>query len=421
MTLKLTRDQRALPDKLFLVTAFGKRTLPSGKEFDFDYFYEEVLKPACADLGKELVRCDQIFGQGDVAESAWYGIQRASAVLVDFTGQRPNVAAEFALALAAGKHIIVLTQDPADIPSDVRGHYRYIEYADSMASSQKVVEELKREIPAVLEQPSNEMVFVPIASPSGEAPVEAKVLIAEKDFLIVETPDRRRLEMTANDVDYRRVISDMAQRFPVGSRLQGSVEVDLAGRARYTMLAGRVNPWPAIEAKFSPGTEFVGKVESVRPGIGVFVHVAHGVNGLIPESRLEGRAVVAGQEVSVAVTTCDTQLRRVGLRLDRVSQQSSQPSEAADAILTVGQRTVGTPVKIAPEGQGGYILLEVPERAKPVMLHCTAMSQDLRADLNTGNVDYDEEFDIEILHVDQRTGKATARDIPEAPEAADAA
>src|ERR1035441_4278546 len=118
MTIKLMRDRRPETNTVFSAAPFGTKKLANGEPFDFDAFFAEVIVPICCEGGIRVRRSDQVYGKGDVAETAWHGIQLAPLVLVDFSARSCNVAAEFALALALGKRIIVLAQDADDIPSD---------------------------------------------------------------------------------------------------------------------------------------------------------------------------------------------------------------------------------------------------------------------------------------------------------------
>jgi len=427
MTIKLARDCRPEPNMLFWAAPFGVKQLSGGQSFDFDAFYSDVIVPACEAADMKIVRADEVYGKGDIAETAWHGIQRASIVLTDFTARSCNVAAEFALSLALGKRIVVLTQDPEDIPSDVRGHFRYIQYGNDWQSINRLRDELAKELPAAMEQPSTEMILMPMHN-GGVNPVPGEVVIADRDFVMVLTDDHRRVVLNATDVDPRRIISDMAKRFPVGTRVEGSFEVDLAGNVKYTLIPGQLNPWPALELAFGPGTDFRSRVDSVVPGIGVFVHVAHGVNGLVPEQRLGGRQLSPGDDVEVAVTTFDPERRRIGLRLDRIVQVGRGASDGVGVgspgassggprspLPAVGDVLVGSVSRIAPEanGSGGFILLRVPGQHRPVMLHCTSMTEDLRADLRDGFVELDEEISVEVTRVDERSGKVLVRDLPE--------
>jgi small subunit ribosomal protein S1 len=429
MTIKLRRDCRPKANAVFCAFPFGTKTLTSGELFNFDDFYTDVIVPTCVKAGMTAQRADQVYGQGDVTDTAWHGLQAASIVLVDFTARSCNVAAEFALALALGKRIIVLTQDPDDIPSDVQGHFRYLQYGEDWKAMSRLMTELGRELPAAMDQPSTEMILLPMHN-GATTPVPGQVVIAERDYVMVLTEDGRGVVLNATEVDYRRVIQDMTKRFPVGTRVEGWFEVDLAGDTTYTLVPGQLNPWAGLASAYGPGTEFTSRVDNVIPGLGVFVHVAHGVNGLVPEHKLGGRVLVPGDEVEVAVTTMDVERRRIGLRLDRVlagtgvgtgaparSPRASSVGSlgSGGSLPSVGQRIVGRVKRIEPESEhgGGFVLLRVPGLQRNVMLHCTAMTDDLRADLKDGFVELDEEISLEVVKVDPKGHKVLVKDLPE--------
>lgn len=427
MAIKLMRDCRPEAGTVFLAAPFGTKTVRNGKSFDFDTFYTQVIVPACAAVEMTAIRADEIYGKGDIAETAWHGLQRAAVVLVDFAASSTNVAAEFALALALGKRIVVLCQDEADIPSDVRGHYKYIRYADDYQSVQRLREELAKEIPAILKQPSVEMSFQPLLG-ADTTPVPGTVSIVDKDYVIVLTDDNHRVELNAADVDNRIIVRDMAKKFPVGTRVQGAFELDFRGQSRYTLTAGKPNHWPNLESQFPPGKEFRGKVESVIDGVGVFVSVAHGINGLVPESKLAGRSVNVGDDVEVAISSLDITTRRIRLRLDSVSSRRApdvahvheRKSAASGDLPAVGERFYGTVRKTEKESGrgGGFILLEIPGTKRTVLLHCSKMSVDLREDLKGDFVEIGEEIYIEVVQVDAIRNKVLVRDLPD-PDAAE--
>jgi small subunit ribosomal protein S1 len=425
MTIKLMRDCRPETGIIFTAAPFG---IKDG--FDFDVFYTNVIVPACADAGMKAIRADELYGKGDITETAWHGIQRASIVLVDFSAKSTNVAAEFALALVLGKRIVVLCQDEQDIPSDVRGHYKYIRYGVDYLSVERLKQELAKELPAILEQSSAEMMLMPMA-PGGTTPVTGEVVVAEKEYVIVVTDDRRKVVLNAADVDYRYVVTDMAKKFPVGTRVQGAFEVDLTGESKYTLTAGKTNPWPGLESQFPPGTEFTGRVDRIMNGMGVFVHVANGVNGLVPEHKLAGRKVHEGDKVEVAITSMDVERRRIGLRLDRVAANlrggqliggelpSTQPTTAQPKV---GEKVYAAVVKAMPEAdhKGGFIILETEEdKPQRLFLHCTKMLPELREDLNAGKVQVDELIYVEIERVDASRNKICVREVSDPQVEAD--
>lgn len=431
MTIKLRRDCRPEKDKVFVASPFGIKQVSNGRSFDFDALFSDLLVPACAKVGLTAIRADQVYGKGDLTDTAWHSLQVSSLVLADYSARSMNVASEVALALALGKRIVLLAQDEEDIPSDVRGHFRYIEYSNDWQSMERMKAELAKELPAALEQPATEMILVPMHV-GGTTPVPGEVVIADREFVMVLTDDRRRVVLNAADVDARRIISDMAKRFPVGTRVEGAFEVDLAGNAKYTLIPGQLNPWPALESDYAPGTAFRSRVDSVVAGLGVFVHVAHGVNGLVPEHKLNGRPVGVGDDVEVAVTTFEAERRRIGLRLDRVLQvvpqprsatrstsaAASRPAPGEAAAPEVGTHLLGRVTRIEPEREGaggGYLLLRVAGLPRTVFLHCTAMTDDLRGDLRDGLVELGEEIPLEVVKVkvNGRERSVLVKDLPD--------
>lgn len=425
MTLKLVRDTRANPGSAFSIQPFDKRVLPNGMTFDFDGFYRTRLVPVFAEFGLELDRADQIYGHGDVKDTAWHGIQKATLVLVDFTLQRPNVSAELVAAAVIGKRIIAITQNPDDIPSDVAGHLRYIQYGPNYDQIDHLMDELRKEIPAQLEQPQTEMYMVPMPGNGGTAtPVPGQVTHVERDHVVVLTDDGRRVVLGPADVDYRRIVPDMAKRFPVGTRVQGSFEVDLDGATRYTLLAGQTNPWPILEHRYPAGTAVRGTVDVVVPGTGAFVHVAQGINGLVPEQKLGGRTVVAGDKVDVEVVKIDATARRIALRLTGVERSSqvapaAQKQDVPHPEVEVGDVFDSEVVVARPEGKGGFVLVKPEGWSTPVMLHHTSMSPQLRDDLNKEDIQPGDLLHVEVIRL--AGGKVYVKDRPDLDVENDAA
>jgi len=79
------------------------------------------------------------------------------------------------------------------------------------------------------------------------------------------------------------------------------------------------DPWDGIETKLAEGTVTAGDVENVAT-FGVFVHLAPGLTGLIPNSETglphgtpASKSFVPGQKVEVKVIGLDTKRRRISL------------------------------------------------------------------------------------------------------------
>ncbi len=430
--LRLMRDERTVEKNAFVVMPIGRKTLRDGTTFDFDPVYHDVIAPVLTEAGMNPVRADEIYGQQSLFGPVWRGIQQAEVVIVDFSNRSPNVALEYALSLMIGKRMVYLTQDPDDIPSDVRGRLRYITYSDHYKAMSRMRQELRLQIDAIRLEPATEMALVPLVA-GGTDPVPARVVAVAKDFAVVQSADGRRGVLGGADVEYARLVPDLTRRFAEGDQLNGAFGVDINGGMKYTLLADKINPWPRLEAEHPVGSTLTSVVQHVIPTVGAFVPVGHGINGLIPLSTIPGGIVPQpGTEVEVAVVRIDAEQRRIALRLHREHGPSRPPADAADhhyhyrggpagagaaaAVPAIGTRTEGEIVRIKPEGQGGFILVRLPGWDRPAILHCTQMLQPLREDLNSGRVEIGEIVDVEVIASDQHSGRVTVREIEATPE-----
>jgi hypothetical protein len=57
-------------------------------------------------------------------------IDRSHLVIADCTGRNPNVFYEIGIAHTLGREVILITQNDADIPFDLR-HLRYVPYLNN--------------------------------------------------------------------------------------------------------------------------------------------------------------------------------------------------------------------------------------------------------------------------------------------------
>lgn len=415
--LHLLRDERPIEGRLFMATPWGKKELADGSIFDFDAFYENELAPVAEAAGFTPVRADNIYGPQSVMEPIWRGIQQAEVVLVDFTNRNANVAMEYTLAMIIGKKCIYLTQDADDIPTDVRGRLRHISYSDRYTDVNRMREELRNQLTAIRSEPSVEMALVPMAA-GGTDPVPATVITVTAEFVVIEASGGRRGVLGNADVDYNRIVPDMTKMYAVGDKVTGAFDVDTGGGMKYTLLAGTPNPWPRLRAEFPPGTTLTATVRRVRDGIGAFVEVRYGIDGLVHHGGLAGRAVSVGDRVAVSVSRVDADRRRIALQLDRVVTAAGPavvaPAAAVDGFHP-GQRLEAEVVKVIRQGDGGYLLVQLPGRERLAMLHSSAMTADLRADFARDEIEAGEIVDVEVLRVDAQRDRITVRDLPEAP------
>jgi nucleoside 2-deoxyribosyltransferase len=101
------------------------------------------IKDVCEREGFVATYAAETGGQV-IMEDIWRLLNRARAIVIDFTGSRPNVYLEFGMAIVLGKPIIAITQNQDDCPTDVR-NIKYIVYSKDHADHI-----LEKELPKAL-------------------------------------------------------------------------------------------------------------------------------------------------------------------------------------------------------------------------------------------------------------------------------
>lgn len=86
----------------------------------FDDIYKFGIKGAADDVGAYAERVDeQTFTEG-ILDRIFNQISKADVIVADMTGRNPNVFYEVGYAHALGKVVLLLTQNVADIPFDLK-------------------------------------------------------------------------------------------------------------------------------------------------------------------------------------------------------------------------------------------------------------------------------------------------------------
>jgi hypothetical protein len=97
----------------------------------FDDVYKFGIKSAADELGAYAERVDEQLFTGSVLDRIINQINKADVIIADMTGRNPNVFYEVGFAHAVGKLAVLLTQDPNDIPFDLK-HHRHVVYSGSI-------------------------------------------------------------------------------------------------------------------------------------------------------------------------------------------------------------------------------------------------------------------------------------------------
>lgn len=118
-------------------------------ESKFDGVYSAV-KTACEKLQLTALRVDQIYGPTAIIDDVFKTIEQSRLVVSDLTGRNPNVLYETGLAHARDREVIMIVQNGADVPFDLR-HIRYVPYLPNQEGLEKLVENLVETMRTVLE------------------------------------------------------------------------------------------------------------------------------------------------------------------------------------------------------------------------------------------------------------------------------
>lgn len=122
--------------------------MPFDPSFDVVY---ETIERAVDEAGLKCLRVDNIWENdhvmGDVASLLW----RARVVIADLTGRNPNVFYETGLAHALPRRTVLLTQNPDDVPFDLRS-IRYLFYGLSTDARKLLRKQLSKRLRTLTSQ-----------------------------------------------------------------------------------------------------------------------------------------------------------------------------------------------------------------------------------------------------------------------------
>lgn len=118
----------------------------------FNKYYEVIIAPAIEGCGIRSERADSLFGPANIVYDIWDGIKRAKILIAELTGRNPNVMYELGLAHAIEKPVILLTQDIADVPFDLRSLRCIVYNTKEPEWANKLRDEISKYIIALLQE-----------------------------------------------------------------------------------------------------------------------------------------------------------------------------------------------------------------------------------------------------------------------------
>ena len=114
----------------FVIMGFGKKTDPeSGKTFDLNKTYKNIIRPSVIDAGFECVRADEIKDSGLIDKSMYALLMQSELVIADITTYNPNAIYELGIRHAVRPYsTIILKEKDGKIPFDL-DHNRMLMYS----------------------------------------------------------------------------------------------------------------------------------------------------------------------------------------------------------------------------------------------------------------------------------------------------
>lgn len=118
----------------------------------FDVAFNDVyvaIQQAAANAGLRCRRADDIWENPAVIQDVVSLIDRSRVVVCDCSGRNPNVFYEAGIAHTLGREVILITQNAADIPFDLR-HLRYVPYLNNAEGRSNLTAALQGRMETIL-------------------------------------------------------------------------------------------------------------------------------------------------------------------------------------------------------------------------------------------------------------------------------
>jgi nucleoside 2-deoxyribosyltransferase len=113
----------------FVIMGYGKKTdIRTGKTYDLDKTYLNIIKPAVEKAGLTCVRGDEIQESGIIDKSMYALLLKADVVIADITTYNPNAIYELGVRHAVKPYTtIILKEKKHEIPFDL-SHVKVFSY-----------------------------------------------------------------------------------------------------------------------------------------------------------------------------------------------------------------------------------------------------------------------------------------------------
>jgi hypothetical protein len=103
----------------FVSIPFGRKSLPDGREVDFDFLYNQVIWPAVEEVGIDCRRLDDYSSGATWQKSLFSALISSEVVIADISANSPNVFYEIGLRHALKRGRTILISAGGRIPSNL--------------------------------------------------------------------------------------------------------------------------------------------------------------------------------------------------------------------------------------------------------------------------------------------------------------
>ncbi len=118
----------------------------------FDAAFDDVyatIREASEAAGLRCNRADDIWEHQTIIQDVVSLINRSRIVVCDCTRRNPNVFYEIGIAHTLGREVILITQNPHDIPFDIQ-QFRYIHYLNNAEGRTRLAEALANRMQTII-------------------------------------------------------------------------------------------------------------------------------------------------------------------------------------------------------------------------------------------------------------------------------
>lgn len=193
----------------FIITPIG----PEGSEIrrEIEGIIDEVINPVLMEMGYETNNvAHRKDSTSSIPSDVIKSVYDADLCIANLTGNNANVMYELALRHAAGKHVIIITNNISSLPFDINVQ-RAIEYKNDMQGALELKRDLKLKIRYINEH------FNEISNPIYDN--LQKIVISDDSIPNLNISYRESIEKILNDIsELKKMINKNNEKinFPLG-------------------------------------------------------------------------------------------------------------------------------------------------------------------------------------------------------------